>query len=152
VETFAAVLRRVGNPSDPNAPGGDAAGRTSDRSRHVAYRFAMLPESGYARGIGNESPWDAALDWIRAEEALAGAALKDDLDRPPPGCDESTVAAELGLTAELTRGDLQRIRRAFALQNHPDRLHPSRRDNATRRMTTANALIDKAIKSKQAGR
>ena len=61
------------------------------------------------------------------------------------------VADELRLTAELSLEDLNRIRREYALSNHPDLVAPSRRDQATRRMTIANMLIDQAVKQKRNG-
>lgn len=60
-----------------------------------------------------------------------------------------TVAAELGLTRELTVDDLNRVRRDFALANHPDRVAPALGHYATQRMTAANTLIDQALKQKR---
>jgi hypothetical protein len=65
---------------------------------------------------------------------------------PPETCEPEALARELGLRPGLTRHELARARRAFALDNHPDRLPPSRRETATRRMTLANALIDAAMR------
>jgi len=56
------------------------------------------------------------------------------------------VAEELALDPGLSVDDLQRIRRKFALDNHPDRVAPWLREEATRRMTMANMLIDQALK------
>jgi hypothetical protein len=57
--------------------------------------------------------------------------------------------AELHLTPNLTCEDLARIRREFAKLNHPDRVLPPEREEATRRMTIANSLIDEALRSKR---
>jgi hypothetical protein len=59
--------------------------------------------------------------------------------------DDATIAAELRLASARTGEDLRRIRRSFALRNHPDRVPAWLRDEATRRMTIANALIDRAM-------
>ncbi len=56
------------------------------------------------------------------------------------------IAAELGISARDTAQSLSVKRRAFAKKNHPDRVHPLFRENATKRMTTANLLIDKALR------
>ena len=64
---------------------------------------------------------------------------------PPVACDPEAIARELGLTPALGAKDLERIRRAFALANHPDRAAPTARDLATARMTLANTLIDQAL-------
>jgi hypothetical protein len=71
---------------------------------------------------------------------------------PPPKSDQETVAEELHLTPGLTADDLKHLRRKFAKSNHPDRVDASAREQATRRMTIANVLIDEALRSKRAAR
>lgn len=72
-------------------------------------------------------------------------------DRPEGGqppvwpADDAAIAAELRLGTARTGEDLRRIRRSFAMRNHPDRVPAWLRDEATRRMTIANALIDRAM-------
>ncbi|WP_431320067.1 hypothetical protein [Rhizobium sp. YTU87027] len=56
------------------------------------------------------------------------------------------IAAELDISALDTAQSLGMKRRAFAKKNHPDRVDPRFRENATRRMTTANLLIDQALR------
>ncbi|WP_028748514.1 hypothetical protein [Rhizobium mesoamericanum] len=56
------------------------------------------------------------------------------------------VAAELDISAHDTVQSLSLKRRAFAKKNHPDRVDPRFRANATTRMTTANLLIDQALR------
>jgi len=56
------------------------------------------------------------------------------------------IVAELHLTSNLTPHDLKLIRRRFALANHPDRVALHLREQATRRMTIANSLIDQALR------
>jgi len=84
---------------------------------------------------------------------LAELYEADGRSTPPapraPGSDLEMVAAELDLTSDLTLEDLSRIRRDFALANHPDRVAPALSDHATRRMTSANTLIDQALKRKR---
>jgi hypothetical protein len=58
------------------------------------------------------------------------------------------IAAELAISANDTIHSLSDKRRGFAKANHPDRVHPLFRDNATKRMTIANQLIDEAIRRK----
>jgi hypothetical protein len=72
-----------------------------------------------------------------------------DADPPPiPPADDAAVAAELRLGAARSREDLRRIRRSFAMRNHPDRVPAWLREEATRRMTIANALIDRAMRDR----
>ena len=61
------------------------------------------------------------------------------------------LADELHLSPDLTVDQLRRLRREFAVSNHPDRVEPSERHRATRRMSLVNVLIDKALKEKMAG-
>jgi hypothetical protein len=63
-------------------------------------------------------------------------------------CEQDAIAEELGLHEDLNRAELTKLRRAFARDNHPDRLDPSKRDLATRRMTIANMLIDRELRAK----
>jgi hypothetical protein len=88
-----------------------------------------------------------------AEPPSAAAAARDERHEAPErsvavpeASDPVSLAAELGLRAGMPRDELRRLRRAFALKNHPDRLGPSRREAASRRMTIANALIDAALR------
>jgi len=57
--------------------------------------------------------------------------------------DADAIAAELEL-AGRSHIDLGRLRRAFALKNHPDRVAPHLRERAVARMQVANQLIDEA--------
>lgn len=63
--------------------------------------------------------------------------------------DLQTVSDELCITAQMTASDLNRLRRDFALANHPDRTAADDRDNATRRMMIANMLIDRELKRRR---
>jgi hypothetical protein len=67
-------------------------------------------------------------------------------------CEQDAIAEELGLHADLSLNELKKLRRTFARDNHPDRLDPSRREVATRRMTIANMLIDREIRQKSSSR
>lgn len=58
------------------------------------------------------------------------------------------IAAELGLDRPTPPKNLDRLRRAFAFKNHPDRMPAEQRERAMLRMQVANRLIDEA---KQAG-
>ena len=68
--------------------------------------------------------------------------MPEHLSRTAP----AEIAAELAISAADTVQSLGEKRRAFAKANHPDRVAPQFRDNATRRMTLANLLIDEAVR------
>ena len=65
-------------------------------------------------------------------------------------CDPAALSTELGLREGMARAELHRLRRRFALGNHPDRLGPADRAIASRRMTIANSLIDAALRRARA--
>ncbi len=67
----------------------------------------------------------------------------------PPRSEQEQVLDELHLTPNLTANDLVKLRREYAKTHHPDRVLPNSRDEATRRMTIANVLIDEALRSKK---
>jgi len=46
-----------------------------------------------------------------------------------------------------TRADLNRLRRRFALANHPDRASAASRERSSARLSVANSLIDEAYKN-----
>jgi len=79
-----------------------------------------------------------ALSRIYADEGSPAPSL-------PEECEPDALARELGLAEDLSTREVERIRRSFALANHPDRVSADQRDLATRRMTVANMLIDKAL-------
>lgn len=62
------------------------------------------------------------------------------------------LADELHLSPDLTIDELRKLRREFAVSNHPDRVDPAERQRATRRMSLVNVLIDKALKERMAER
>lgn len=59
--------------------------------------------------------------------------------------DPAAIAAELAITPAMNGEALHRLRRRFALENHPDRLPAQYREIATVRMMIANRLIDDAL-------
>jgi hypothetical protein len=67
----------------------------------------------------------------------------------PPKSEEEIVADALKIDPDLSIDDLLRIRREYALANHPDRVAPELREQATRRMTIANMLIDQALRERR---
>jgi hypothetical protein len=75
-------------------------------------------------------------------------------DTPPPEPEKPAwlgrlsieeIATDLAITPIDDRDTLQERRRAFARLNHPDRIHPDFRDQATTRMKIANLLVDEAL-------
>lgn len=89
-------------------------------------------------------------DEIPPAEPEPPAELLETLPPPPPvwlhRLSPEEVVEDLGLEPSDDRERLQERRRAFARDNHPDRLPEDFREQATIRMKIANRLIDEAIK------
>jgi hypothetical protein len=83
---------------------------------------------------------EAELEALLGEAAAAIPDIGAD-DLPP--VEPEALALELGL-ATAGPDDLGRLRRKFALKNHPDRVAPHLRQRALARMQLANRLIDEA--------
>lgn len=95
-------------------------------------------------GEAIEAELEALLDEVGVEEpAPAPAEPAEPLSIEPPSIEPDAIALELGL-AEAAPADLGRLRRTFALKNHPDRVAPHLRQLALKRMQVANGLIDEA--------
>ena len=87
------------------------------------------------------------------EELLREVDLRRAEIAPPPleveqwpSTEPADIARELALETHRRAEDLARARRAFAFENHPDRVEPHLRDHAIVRMQIANMLIDDALR------
>ena len=60
---------------------------------------------------------------------------------------DAEIAADLDLKSNDRPEILMAKRRAFAMLNHPDRVDPQFKAEATRRMTVANMLVDQALRT-----
>jgi hypothetical protein len=132
-DDFASLLdarTRAAAGSEPGAP--------SPRRAGPVYAVSGDLESSYESLDTTD-----ALARLYADESAHAAPS------PSLACDREAIAGELGLTPALGARDLERIRREFALVNHPDRAAPAARDLATRRMTIANMLIDQALQDRK---
>lgn len=100
-----------------------------------------VAEAGYREAGENvEAELAALLEEVGVEATPA------ELERPLvelPSLEPESIATELGL-ADAKPADFSRLRRAFALKNHPDRVPPDLRQRALQRMQVANSLIDEA--------
>ena len=89
-------------------------------------------------GEGVEAELSALLDEVDVEETLAAPEPAE-----LPSIEPDAIKAELGLESAAP-ADFGRLRRAFAMKNHPDRVAPHLRQRALQRMQVANGLIDEA--------
>jgi hypothetical protein len=99
---------------------------------------------GTALGSGGKGRFGLALDWMDEPTDRPGPTP------PPPAaskCSGDTIdeiAAELGLGAPLTMGELTSRWRDFVWRNHPDRQPLDERERANERVAIANTLYDGA--------
>ena len=89
-------------------------------------------------GEGAEAELSALLEEFDVEETPAAPEAAE-----LPSIEPDAIKLELGLDKALP-ADFGRLRRAFALKNHPDRVAPHLKQRALQRMQVANGLIDEA--------
>jgi len=89
---------------------------------------------------------------VASLEAYLEHRRKDSLPPALRPADPQAIAEELRISAKMSLKDLRRLRRAFAVANHPDRAGAAVRENANRRMTIANMLIDREIERRGVSR
>jgi len=79
------------------------------------------------------------------DEVIEGACG----DGPEPAASTGMTLQQLkqSLKDKPARADLNRLRRRFALANHPDRACGTRREILSVRLSIANGLIDEALKN-----
>jgi hypothetical protein len=130
-EVLETACRSAGVDFDPPADAGQRTLRTA------ASRLHQLAEQEFER---RTSALFASLASYFEHQGEHGTRQVDRL------ADPQSVAEELCITAQMTLDDLNRLRRRFALANHPDRAGSDGRKTATERMMIANMLIDREMK------
>jgi hypothetical protein len=86
--------------------------------------------------------FEAGFGALLGDAAAPAASPEVETDDFAP-VEPEALARELGL-GTVGAADLGRLRRNFALKNHPDRVAPHLRQRALARMQMANRLIDEA--------
>ncbi|THF53698.1 hypothetical protein [Allorhizobium terrae] len=124
--------------------------KPDDASVARAYRVSGL-STGFVQDNGLMQ--QAAADW--AQDQYLDLMSDDILQPAPPAIPEmpahlgrlgaSEIADDLGLKDADDVAALQAKRRAFAMTNHPDRVHAAFAEAAHTRMTIANQLVDEAL-------
>jgi hypothetical protein len=134
--TFSQVLDDVVRSDDSDQ-------RLETVGKTLAYPFATLPPPTEPEGDRECDPterWHQALDWIAEPQDAASEPKR----MSAPSDDAESIAAELALTSALTHDELNRARRRFMWNNHPDRRPDVPRELANRRVAIANMLVDRA--------
>ncbi len=138
-----------------DAPLGSDSDADANQSEGPAQKFQSaletLPElAGSSKYVGASSL--AAAYMAEAEQAAETPKPPREppraprTERPQPAKRPQPIKLRPGLAVR----DLKRLRRQYALDNHPDRVPVEMREEAARVMAEANAAIDKALK--RAGR
>ncbi|QLF68312.1 hypothetical protein FE840_001375 [Peteryoungia desertarenae] len=114
--------------------------------RRVGLKQAFVAESNHMHFSDVDLRQEAYLFLMPEAEPF------EDKEPEPPAIpewidrlDTASIADDLAISTMDGREALQEKRRAFAKENHPDRVHPTYRNEATIRMMTANRLIDDAL-------
>lgn len=155
---FQSVLTRLKEEQAENeeeAPSSDA----DFRIRGLGAGFITPDGRPEATGSDVGTYFDYLSDWLGngpdvGEPQNAILADPGDEQQPPQPpampahlerLTDEEIAEDLALSPKDSEAALNEKRRQFAKLNHPDRVEPEFRDNATTRMKTANLLIDRAI-------
>lgn len=165
---FQSILTRLDSEDEESIPPVDSSA--------ADFRVSGFNSSFVAEKATHASPAQAAgayMDFSRADPASEEDERDDpagnrELNRPtaqkriplsepplpviPPyllRLTEEQIAEDLGLSPRDTPDIAHEKRRQFAKSNHPDRVPPQFREQATIRMTTANTLVDRFLKTSQ---
>ena len=128
------------------ADDGEPVGRASPERLHMAAPSSCIRSTAWRGRFALTSPPACSSRLYSEGFSRPPAAEAAPEPPPPPKSEHEQVVDELHITPNLTSRDLKLIRRRFAKTNHPDRVPPPVRDQATRRMTIANSLIDEALR------
>lgn len=131
-ESFAEVLENIFRAAGFGATRRDAAAKAAAS----AASYMHEPDERHKAW----APPTSLIGYLEQREAARKRAAKP--------ADPQSIARELALTPRMSPAELTRVRRQFALANHPDRVAATDRDNATRRMMIANMLIDHELQRK----
>jgi hypothetical protein len=144
LSNFRTVLDMLGDDADE-----EASQHTSAQAMNGIWRSSDQVQ--YAFDSISPENISAPLDRVARVYGETPPQMQQD---PPSAVNIKTsgksVLDELDLRDDLSDAELRRIRRDFAVRNHPDRVPLWQRDEATQRMTLANVLIDRALKRKTA--
>ncbi|MGI2031407.1 hypothetical protein ACRQ1B_03345 [Rhizobium panacihumi] len=152
---FQSVLNRL---EDEQAETENASAEGTDfRIRGFGAGFVVAEGRPTAADADTSAYFDHLTEWLdekpeaqpEASDAADGAhapaapIMPDYLER----LTEAEIIEDLAISQQHTEAELNEKRRQFAKLNHPDRVGPEFRENATTRMKIANLLIDRALSS-----
>jgi len=149
---FQSVLTRL---EDEKQEAEEAVPKGADfRIRGLGAGFVTPEGKPAAAEVDTGAYFDHLADWLEQQPATeavpseAAAQTSDETPIMPPHLArlaEAEIAEDLAISQKDSEAALNEKRRQFAKLNHPDRVAPQFRENATIRMKTANLLIDRAL-------
>ena len=108
----------------------------------LAFPGLVLPVAAIPGG--HHLLWEHAAAWTPEADPPPPRPEPPPAPKPAPSARLDDIARELGLGQLRTGVDLDRARRRFMWDNHPDRRRDLDRDLANRRVALANMLLDRA--------
>lgn len=135
MSVFQSVLERLKTEDESGSTDEEEVRAATPRSPVFAGAFSTENAGLASFGTVERAYFDASFVEPPPPPAMPGYLSRTSL---------AEVAEELALADGETPSTLAAKRRAFAALNHPDRLPPDFRANATIRMKLANMLIDEA--------
>ena len=135
----------------------DRSEREKNSSGRPAVPFGYVAPKDAVEELWASMPSDFVESVYRENEDretvrdAPGMETPEPTEPPLPSIEPEAIAAELRMATARWPRDMDRIRREFAMANHPDRAEPRLRERAAIRMQIANMLIDQE-KRRLAGR
>ncbi len=134
--SFQETLDGLEEADDPNV--------ANEAPLYVPYGALAPPFALHsALTAGSHYLWDRAEDWVPEAEPEPEPPLPS--PRAAPNLGPTAIFEELGLSHLNTADDLNRARRKFMWENHPDRRGDISLEIAHQRVATANMLLDRAL-------
>ncbi len=121
------------------------ADRQDDAPARPSVPFGFVTPDAAVEELWNSVPSDfvAKVYGEASERETVQTTPSMEMPEPLPSTNPEDIAAELRMANARWPKDFDRIRREFALINHPDKVMPQLRDRAVVRMQIANMMIDR---------
>ena len=119
--------------------------RSDDAPARPTMSFGFVTPDAAVEELWKSVPSDfvARVYGESSERAAVETTPSIETPEPLPSTNPEDIALELRMANARWPRDFDRIRREFALLNHPDKAAPHMRDRAVVRMQIANMLIDR---------
>jgi hypothetical protein len=143
---FASFLGDLTTPSTRKNETSDERARAASPSLQVDLLDQLERLQGAGAAAADEPAMAQYREMAAALEEVSPrvGAPEEGPSEEEPSVDPDDIARELGIAGIGDTGALARLRRDFAMRNHPDRVPAAQRERAEIRMRVANMLVDEA--------